>query len=64
MSFVQKYKGLVIAFLLGVVFAVFAYHAYTVYLIRNITIANQNDIAAIAQFLQQSSAVPVTPEVN
>ncbi len=52
---VFKNKSVVIAFILGIVFAVFLAHAYMVYQTRALAVQNANDIAQIASFLQQAT---------
>ncbi len=57
-----KNKSVIIAFILGIVFAVFVAHAYVIYQTRALALQNRADIAQIASFLQQATgASPVTP---
>ncbi|MDQ5958103.1 MAG: hypothetical protein QG665_451 [Patescibacteria group bacterium] len=60
---VLKNKNVVIAFVLGIVFAIFVAHAYMVYQTRALALQNRADIAQIATFLQQATgATPVAQE--
>ena len=52
---VFKNKSVIIAFVLGVVFAIFLGHAYIVYQTRALAVQNRADIAEIASFLQQAT---------
>ena len=57
-----KNKSVIIAFVLGIIFAVFLAHAYMVYQTRALAVQNANDIAEIASFLQQATGqTPVAP---
>ncbi len=60
---VFKNKNVVIAFVLGIVFAIFVAHAYMVYQTRALALQNRADIAQIATFLQQATgATPVAQD--
>jgi len=44
-------KDVIVAFVLGIIVAVFVGHAYVVYQVRGAVIQNQIDIAGVIQFL-------------
>ncbi len=51
MLFKHSNKSVVIAFVLGIIFAVFVGHAYTVYQLRAVVFQTQADLAGVIQFL-------------
>ncbi|OHA58828.1 MAG: hypothetical protein A2571_00380 [Candidatus Vogelbacteria bacterium RIFOXYD1_FULL_44_32] len=60
-----KNKSVIIAFILGVLFAIFVAHAYVVYQTRALALQNRADIAQIATFLQQATgATPVAEQAT
>ena len=61
---VSKNKNLGVAFIAGILVAIFVGHAYIVYQTRAMTIQNTNDIAQIASFLQQATGSTNTTPID
>ncbi|MEK7555613.1 MAG: hypothetical protein AAB516_02225 [Patescibacteria group bacterium] len=54
-------KQIIIAFILGIIVAVFGFHAYFVYQLREQVAKNTNDLVQIVNFLNQNTQTPQMP---
>lgn len=57
-------KQIIIAFILGIVVAVFGFHAYFVYQLRNQVAKNTGDLVQIVNFLNQKAQPQINPTEN
>ncbi len=46
---------LIYGIVIGILLAVFSFHAYTVYILRDVVIKDSNTLAQVVQFLNQAS---------
>lgn len=49
-------RQFIVAFVSGLLMAIFLFHAYTVYTIRAVTIQNQATLAQVVGFINQATA--------
>jgi len=53
--FIFKNKSYITGFILGIVFVIFLYHAFTVYQVRALAVQNRADLDAIIGLIQANN---------